>query len=110
NITVRNGVMTPWSPDYRGSNPAEVMQGPLQGLRVLASEEDTGFALLHSLDGQQKPADVPQPAAPREIVTGNKHRVEPLSPEGLPAGRMTAAQKKMLRDLISTYGSRMVDE
>ena len=110
NITVANGVMTAWTPDFRGSNPAEVMQGPLQGLRVLASEEDMGFALLHSLDAQQKPVAVLQTAAPREIVTGNKHRVEPLSPEGLPAGRMTAAQKKMLRDLISAYGSRMVDE
>jgi hypothetical protein len=110
NITAVNGVMTAWTPDFRGSNPAEVMQGPLQGLRVLASEEDTGFALLHALDAQQKQTAVLQIAAPREIVTGNQHRVEPLTPEGLPAGRMTAAQKKLLRNIIDAYGSRMVDE
>src|SRR5205814_8998253 len=89
NITVVDGVMTAWTPDFRGSNPAEVMQGPLQGLRVLASQEDTGFALLHSLDAQQKQTAVLQMEAPREIVTSNKHRVEPLAPEGLPAARMT---------------------
>jgi hypothetical protein len=110
NITVVNGVMTAWTPDFRGSNPAEVLQGPLQGLRVLASEEDTGFALLHSLDAQQKPTAILQMEAPREIVTTNKHRVEPLSPEGLPASKMTAAQKKMLRDIIAAYGARMNDE
>ena len=30
------------------------MEGPRQGLRVLAAEEDKAFALLHALDAQQK--------------------------------------------------------
>ncbi len=81
--------------------PGEVMQGPLRGLRVLAVEEDSGFALLHSLDDQQKQAAILQIPAPREIVTREQTSRRSLSPEGLPASRMTAAQKQMLREVIS---------
>ena len=42
------------SPNFWGSNPAEVKQGPRQGLRALAREEDYGRELLMSLTPEQK--------------------------------------------------------
>ena len=47
---------------------------------------------------------------PSDMITTNARRVNPLSPDGLPASRMTPAQQKLLRELINEYTSRMVDD
>jgi hypothetical protein len=110
NFTVVGGNLTAWSPEFRGANPAEVMAGPRQGLRVLAAEEDKAFALLHALDDKQKQTAVLQSTVPRDIVTSNKRNAELQTPAGLLASDMTAAQKKMLRDLLGEYCARMVND
>jgi hypothetical protein len=110
NFTIAGGTLASWTPDFYGANPAEVMDGPRKGLRVLSAEEDKAFALLHALDAQQKQSAVLQDKVPNDMMTTNQRRANPLSPEGLPAARMTPAQQKMLRDLINEYTSRMVDE
>src|SRR5579864_2852627 len=42
NYTITNGQVVD-APSFFGSNPAEVKQGPRQGLRALAHEDDMGF-------------------------------------------------------------------
>ena len=108
NFTIANGVLSSWTPDFYGANPAEVMSGPRQGLRVLAGEEDKAFALLRALDAEQKQTAVLQDKVPGDIITTNARRVDPLKLEGLPASRMTPAQQKLFRELIGEYTSRMV--
>jgi hypothetical protein len=110
NFTIANGTLTSWTPDFYGANPAEVMSGPRQGLRVLSGEEDKALVLLRALDAQQKQTAVLQDKVPGDIITTNARRVNPLSPDGLAAARMTPAQQKLLRELIAEYTSRMVDE
>ena len=44
NFTVVNGRVT-GSPSFFGANPAKVLQGPRQGLRVLGREEDAGVRI-----------------------------------------------------------------
>jgi hypothetical protein len=110
NFTMVDGAVTAWTPEFRGANPAEVMDGPQKGLRVLKGPEDKAFALLHALDETQKKTAILQTETPRDIITSNKRTVELLSPAGLTAGRMTPAQKKILRDLLDEYTSRMADE
>jgi hypothetical protein len=110
NFTIAKGTLTSWTPDFYGANPAEVMQGSRKGLRVLAAEEDKAFALLHALDAQQKQTAVLQDNVPNDMITTNSRRVSPLSPDGLPALRMTTAQQKLLRELLNEYTSRMVDD
>ena len=78
--------------------------------RLSSAEEDKAFALLHALDDKQKQAAVLQATVPRDIVTSNKRNAEIQSPAGLLAAGMTPAQKKILRDLLSEYSSRMVDD
>ena len=51
-----------------------------------------------------------QNAALNEIVTTNKVEVTPLSPVGLTADAMTAAQRDMLMKVIETYTSKMADD
>jgi hypothetical protein len=110
NFTIANGTLSSWTPDFYGANPAEVMEGSRKGLRVLATEEDRAFSLLHALDSEQKQTAVLQDTVPSDMITTNARRVNPLTPDGLPASRMTQAQQKLLRELLNEYTSRMVDE
>jgi hypothetical protein len=110
NFTIANGTFSSWTPDFYGANPAEVLSGSRKGLRVLAAEEDKAFALLRALDGAQKQTAVLQDKVPSDMITTNARRVNPLSPDGLAAARMTESQQKLLRDLLDEYTSRMVDD
>jgi hypothetical protein len=110
NFAFLKGELVAWTPEFLGSNPAEVRQGPHQGLRVLGVEEDLGFQLVQSLNDEQRKVAILQAEAPREIITTNSRRVKPLSPDGVPASQMTAAQKQILRNLVTEYASRMADD
>jgi hypothetical protein len=110
NFTIVDGMLTAWTPQFFGANPAEVMQGPHRGLRVLAGEEDRAFQLLHALDASQRQTAVLRSRVPGDIFTGNDRTASRQSPDGLAAARMTPAQQEMLRDLVAEYAARMVDE
>jgi hypothetical protein len=110
NFAFLKGELVAWTPEFLGSNPAEVLQGPQKGLRVLAAEEDLAVQLVQSLNEDQKKVAILQAEAPRDIITTNARRVKPLSPDGVPASQMTAAQKQLLRNLVTEYASRMADD
>ena len=70
-FAVDNGKMTATStPQFLGSNPAEVRQGPQAGLRVLATQEDTGRALVQSLGAAEQAIAIVGPKARGDIATG----------------------------------------
>lgn len=132
--TIVDGRLASPTPLFFGSNPAEA---PLVGpgvLRPLAGEEDLGRELLHALDSGQLAVAVLAPAAPTDIVQRNRPFVEPgvpprglrsigepdasterylevlryeHTPKGLPATRMTAAQREVLTALIRQYIDRL---
>jgi hypothetical protein len=109
-FTVANGSLVASSPSMFGSNPAEVLDGPRKGTRILAAEEDTARALLMALDASQRTQAVINGVAPNEIVTTNKVAVTPLSPVGLQASAMTAAQRELLMKVIDVYAGFMADD
>jgi len=98
------------SPSFFGSNPAEVREGPKQGLRILANEEDPARALVLALDEQQKAKGVIQNVAPNDILTTNKLEVSPLSPVGITADALNAKQRELLMQVIDAYTSAMADD
>lgn len=102
NFTIVNGHFSA-TPNFFGANPGEVRQGPRAGLRVLASEEDLGRALVQSLDETQRQTAILSREAPPDIFTSANRNIDPLSPTGLAASAMTEAQQKMLRTLINDY-------
>jgi len=106
NFTVLDGTHVFFVPSFIGSNPAEVMSGPRQGERVLAAEDDAGRAFVKSLDDAQRKIAVIDATAPKEIVSGNKHHVDPLSPVGLTAAQLTPAQRDSLVALVKLYLGR----
>lgn len=106
NFTVVDGQHVCFAPSFIGSNPAEVPSGPRQGERVLGEEEDLGHALVQSLDDAQRKIAVIAAKAPGEILTTNRKRVDPLTPVGIPAEQLTAAQRDQLLVLVKLYVGR----
>jgi hypothetical protein len=103
NWTVVSGAAIASSPQFFGSNPAEVRTGPKTGLRVLAAEEDLARTLLLSLDETQRKAAMVDPKAPNDVLTTNKHQAERLPDVGVAYSALTSGQQKALWKLIEEY-------
>jgi len=110
NFTVVNGTLVAATPQFFGSNPAEVREGPKKGLRILADEEDSARALLMALDQSQRAKAVLAGAAPGDIVTSNKVNITPLSPAGIAAAELKPAQRDLLMRVIDSYASAMAPD
>jgi hypothetical protein len=106
NFTLVDGTHVFFAPSFIGSNPAEVLAGPRKGERPLAEEDDLSRALVKSLDADQRRLAVFADRAPNEIVTTNRKRVEPLSPAGIAAARLTSDQRTRLNELVKIYLAR----
>jgi len=106
NFTLVSGVFVTAAPNFYGTNPQLVKEGPRKGLRVLAKEEDLGRALMLSLNEEQKKTAVIAAEAFKDVVTGADKKVNIGEPKGLPAEKMTEAQKTALAELIKHYAAR----
>ncbi len=107
NFTVIRGELLSTTPLFLGANPAEVKQGSRQGLRALAGEEDKARDLVQSLDEKQREVAIIDKTAPKDIITTNSKKADPLKPEGLAASQMNKQQKDLLNKLLEEYLSRM---
>ncbi len=97
-------------PVFFGTNPANVLEGPRKGLRVLAVEEDLGRELVKSLTDDQRKTAIYDVKSPNEIITGNSRKANPGPPVGLAVSDMTAAQQKLLMTLVEHYAYRLRSE
>jgi hypothetical protein len=109
-FTVVNGTLVAAAPTFFGTNPAEVRSGPKKGTRVLALVEDEARSLVESLDAAQREKAIIQTTAPNDIVTAAKVKIDPLSPEGIPASALTASQRSQLKKLVDVYTGMMADD
>jgi hypothetical protein len=103
NYTVVNGKIAS-TPNFWGSNPAEVREGRRKGLRVLARQEDLGRKLVESLTPEQRATAIVDAKAYNDILTTNSRKAA-LSgqPNGLAFAKMTAPQKAMLEEVVAEY-------
>jgi hypothetical protein len=106
NFLVVKGHLVAVTPSFWGANPAEVRNGPRQGLRALASEDDLGRALLVSLNEEQRRRAVVSSDAPSDIILSPNREAELLTPAGLGAREMNGEQVALLRRLIEAYVRR----
>ena len=95
------------APLFMGSNPARVMSGPSQGLRLLAAEEDVGRELVLMLSPERRARAIFSDTAFGEMVTRNDPKARPLVAEGLRAGDMSPSEQAVLRRLVDVYAGRM---
>lgn len=107
NFLVVEGRRIAPTPNFFGANPAQAPGGRLQGLRVLAAEEDLARRLLESLDDGQVKRTVIDPRAPADIITDNDPRVRLDDPTGLACSDMNEAQRLHLMDLVLEYVHRV---
>jgi hypothetical protein len=98
------------APTFAGTNPAQVLEGPQKGTRVLGLQEDLGRELVTALTETQRTTAVFNATAPNEIVTNNTLDINPLSPAGLKAAEMTAPQRELLMKLVDAYAGLMAPE
>lgn len=109
-MTIVDGVRLVGAPSFFGSNPAEVRQGDLLGMRLLAGEEDLARRLLHSMNAEQRETAIIDAIAPRDILSYNRPAIEPDAPRGLPMNRFTMPQVDLLMALLDEYITPLPDE
>ena len=110
NFTLVNGKVQ-GAPSFFGSNPAEVLDGPRKGLRVLANEEDLALDVVNSLNADQRKVAIFDAKAPADIITTNSREAAMKGQAtGISASAMTPAQRAKLQDLLDEYCSNMPDE
>jgi hypothetical protein len=110
NFTIVNGEFIAGTPSFMGTNPGEVRSGPRKGLRVLADEEDLGRNLVNSLNAEQRKKAIFTEAAPKEIITEAKRKVEPLDQVGIAAADLGETGKAGLMRLVQAYVQRLRPE
>jgi hypothetical protein len=108
NFTVDRGRVTGATPFFFGANPADVKAGPRKGLRTLPETEDAALELFAALDDDQR--KVARHARQFPEVEEAKPAPGVNTPVGLPAGRMTGAQRAILQRLLEGYAARMPPE
>lgn len=110
NFTIVNGALLASSPEFFGTNPAEVRSGPKRGTRILGDLEDPARALVTSLDAGQRVKAVIEGVAPNDIVTANRMPITPLAPAGIAMADLSASQKTLLTQVVAGYTSFAADD
>ena len=102
-----NGIAS--SPQFFGSNPAQVRSGPQAGLRVLAAEEDLARQLVVSMNTSQQNQAIHPVEVPRDIFTAAEVEIGPFENNGIAWGALTSAQQLNLMNLIEEVASAQPD-
>ncbi len=101
--TFVNGKRVATSPQFMGTNPAEVrIEGPKKGLRVLADEEDLARTLVTSLTPKQQKTAILNAKVPRDIFTAASQKAERQDDVGIAYTHLTTQQQGVLMSLIKT--------
>lgn len=100
------------TPAFFGGNPARVpADAPVHaGLAPFAREQELGWALVRSFEGNQADAVIVAAEAPDDILTTNVPRAEMGAPDGVALADMSAAQRDTLLELLGTFARRMAPE
>ncbi len=98
------------TPFFLGANPAEVLKGDKQGLRILDRREDLAIELINSFDDDQKSRAILHDKAPWDILTYNSSKAAVHDNEGVAGSEMTGSQRETLMSLITEYVNGMRSE
>ena len=105
-VTIADGKLVSMTPHFMGTNPGEVQKGPRSGLRMLKDEEELAIQLVKSFTEAQKKEGVLSDKAPPDILSGEKPKVDPLSPAGLTVASLDEKQRGLVWDIIKEYVGR----
>jgi hypothetical protein len=74
-----------------------------RGYRTMPREEDAARELVRSLRGRQRRVAIFQQESLTDHVTQNRPRVGPLEPVGVQVGDLSAAQRRLVTEIVRTY-------
>jgi hypothetical protein len=98
--TFIDGKVVASTPQFFGSNPGEVRDGPMKGTRIMAEEEDMARGLLKSLDENQRRLAILSDKAPADILTNNQRQAAIQEDKGIAYSQLSKPQQGMLLALI----------
>lgn len=109
NFTVVNEKVALTTPFFFGTNPAEVQEGELKGLRPLGKIEDAARQLSRALHGEGHHVRFSNDP-PREILTGQERTAEALAKEGVLYSELSDAHKTRFLSLVSLIAANQRPE
>ena len=101
--TVINGHVVGDSPQFLGSNPAEVREGAMKGTRPLAAEEDLARALAESLSTAQRAQGLLADQVPEEIATAELRKAGIQADTGIAFASLDKKQRGIMLALLNEY-------
>jgi Protein of unknown function (DUF3500) len=110
NFVLQDGKVVSATPAFFGANPAEIRQGPRQGLRTLADREDRALRLLQALDENQRKSAIFSAEAPGDIRAANTKQPPTDPAVGVAYAELNRDQQAMLRALVESYAEDMPEE
>lgn len=103
NFTSIGGEVVSSTPSFFGSNPGIVKEGESKGLEVLKEETKLGFELINALNADQRVTAIFSEKAPAEIISGNKRKAVPLTPDGISFKSLSKEQQALFLKLLDVY-------
>ena len=103
NFSSEDNRLVSGTPGFLGSNPAVVLSGSEKGKYILKDETELGFALLHSLNEEQRNKAIISNEAPGEILTAASRRAMINDPKGILYNELNGSQQKIFMQLLSIY-------
>src|SRR5262249_40204778 len=110
NFTLDGGQLVSATPAFFGANPAEVRQGPRQGLRTLADLEDRALRLVQALDSPPHKVAIVAAEAPKDVRSANTPQPPTDPAVGIAYEELNDDQKPMMRALVESYAEEMPAE
>jgi hypothetical protein len=110
NVTVEEGKIVSATPIFFGANPAEVRQGPRQGLRTLGDLEDSALRVIQALTPEQSKKAVVDAKAPNDVRSANTPQAPTDAAVGVTYGELDENQKKMLQTLVLSFARQLPAE
>ena len=103
NFSSEDNRLVSGTPGFLGSNPGVVLSGAEKGKYILKDEAELGFALLHSLNKEQKDKAIISNEAPAEILTAASRHAMINDPKGILSNELSSPQQKIFMQLLSIY-------
>ncbi len=109
-FTILRGTVAASTPQFLGSNPAEVRSGPQKGLRAMPDEEDLARSFLLALTAEERKAAMVSDRAPADILTSNQRKASPLDPLGVPFRSLGSQARERLKALVRLHAEAQRQE
>src|SRR6187402_2327465 len=103
NFSSEDNRLVSGTPSFFGSNPGVVLSGSEKGKYILKDEAELGFALLNSLNKEQKDKAIISNEAPGEILTAASRHAMINDPKGILYNELENPQQKIFLQLLSIY-------